>query len=127
MGEGAAEFPGIAPGLRHRYERVVDEALLTTHIPGAGVLATPSMILLMEQASHLTVADRLPEGFTTVGYEVHVRHVAPARAGSTVTVTSELKEVSGKKLLFEVACREGDTLIGEGLHRRAIVPVPQSA
>lgn len=103
-------------------ERVVDERLITRHVGGNGVFATPAMIGLMEGASHQAVEDRLPEGQTTVGYEVHVRHVAPAPPGSKIVVVSRLTEVNGNKLLFDVSCHLGDKLIGSGTHRRAIVP-----
>ena len=112
----------IQPGREHRIERVVDERLITTHVGGKGVFATPAMIGLMEWASHEAVEGLLPEGHTTVGYEVHVRHLAPAPPGSTVVVTSRVAEVNGNKLLFEVACHLGDKLIGTGTHKRAIVP-----
>jgi fluoroacetyl-CoA thioesterase len=111
----------IKPGLEHRIERVVDERLLTMHVGGRGVFATPAMIGLMEGASHKAVEDLLPEGQTTVGYEVHVRHVAPAPPGSTIVVTSRLVEVNGNRLVFEVLCHLGDKLIGTGTHKRAIV------
>ena len=103
-------------------ERVVDERLITTHVGGKGVFATPAMIGLMEGASHKAVEDLLPEGQTTVGYEVHVRHLAPAPPGSTVVVVGRLTEVNGNKLRFEVTCYLGETLIGTGTHKRAIVP-----
>src|SRR5438132_857522 len=48
------------------------------HVGGKGVFATPAMIGLMEGASHKVVEELLAEGQTTVGYEVHVRHLAPA-------------------------------------------------
>ena len=103
-------------------ERVVDERLITMHVGGKGVFATPAMIGLMEGASHKAVEDRLPPDHTTVGYEVHVRHLAPAPPGSTVVVTSRLTDVNGNKLVFEVLCHLGDKLIGTGTHKRAIVP-----
>ena len=103
-------------------ERVVDERLITMHVGGKGVFATPAMIGLMEGASHKAVEDLLPEGHTTVGYEVHVRHLAPAPPGSTVVVTSRVSEVRDNKLVFEVECRLADKVIGTGTHKRAIVP-----
>jgi fluoroacetyl-CoA thioesterase len=112
----------IHPGIEHRIERVVDERLITMHVGGRGVFATPAMIGLMEGASHQAVEDLLPEGHTTVGYEVHVRHLAPAPPGSTVVVTSRVSEVRDNKLVFEVECRLGDKVIGTGTHKRAIVP-----
>ena len=80
------------------------------------------MIGLMEAASHKSLHGLLPEGQTTVGYEVHVRHLAPAAPGSTVVVTSKLTEVKGNKLYFEVTCHQEDQLVGSGTHKRAIVP-----
>jgi fluoroacetyl-CoA thioesterase len=112
----------IQPGLEHRIERVVDERLTTRHVGGKGIFATPAMIGLMEWASHSAVEDLLDDDQTTVGYEVHVRHLAPAAPGSTIVVTSRLTEVNGNKLVFEVRCQQGDTLIGTGTHKRAVVP-----
>ena len=100
---------------------MVDERLITKHVGGKGVFATPAMIGLMEGASHRAVEELLPEGKTTVGYEVHVRHLAPAAPGTSVVVTSRLTEVNGNKLFFEVFCHEGNKLIGSGTHKRAIV------
>ncbi|HEV2413646.1 MAG TPA: thioesterase [Candidatus Dormibacteraeota bacterium] len=112
----------IRPGIEGRTERVVEGNLLTHHVGGKGTFATPAMIGLMEWTSHLSIAPLLPENHTTVGYEVHVRHLAPTAPGSTIVVTSRLAEVKGNKLLFEVECREGDKLLGSGIHKRAVVP-----
>ncbi|TMF06242.1 MAG: hypothetical protein E6I42_02790 [Chloroflexi bacterium] len=71
------------------------------HVGGKGVFATPAMIGLMEGASHKAVEGQLPDGHTTVGYEVHVRHLAPAPPGSTVVVTARLTEVKDNKLYFD--------------------------
>ena len=113
---------GIQPGLEGRLERVVEGDLITTHVGGAGTFSTPAMIGLMEITSHRSVEPLLPRGHTTVGYEVHVRHLAPAPPGSTVLVSTRLAEVKGNKLYFEVVCRQGELLIGSGTHKRAIVP-----
>ena len=96
--------------------------LITKHVGGKGIFSTPAMIGLMEAASHKSLHGLLPDGQTTVGYEVHVRHVAPAAPGSTVVVTSKLTEVKGNKLYFDVACHQNDQLLGSGTHKRAIVP-----
>jgi fluoroacetyl-CoA thioesterase len=85
----------IQPGLESSFERVVDERLITRHVGGKGIFATPAMIGLMEGASHKCVEELLPEGYTSVGYEVHVRHLAPAAPGTTVVVSAKLTEVKG--------------------------------
>ena len=64
----------------------------------------------------------LPAGFVTVGYEVHVKHKAAAAVGSQVRVWCKVLEADGRKLLFEVHVTEGEKVIGEGRHRRTIIP-----
>jgi fluoroacetyl-CoA thioesterase len=113
---------GIEPGLEGRLERVVEGNLLTHHVGGKGTFATPAMIGLMELTSHRSVERLLPPEHTTVGYEIHVRHLAPTAPGRTIVVTTRLTEVKGNKLYFDVACHEGTTLLGSGIHKRAIVP-----
>jgi predicted thioesterase len=102
-------------------ESVVDGKLITRHVGGAGTFATPAMIGMMEITCHRSIEALLPEGHTTVGYEVHVRHLAPAPPGSTVIVATKLTEVKGNKLYFDVECRQGDKVLGLGTHKRAIV------
>ncbi len=111
----------IQPGITGELARTVDETLVTRHVGGAGILGTPFMILLMENASHFAVEPFLPPGTTTVGFEVCVKHLAPTMLGGKVRVSSRLVEVDGRKLRFEVECHEGDKLCGTGTHRRTIV------
>jgi len=113
----------IRPGITGQVTQTVDETLVTRHVGGAGVLGTPFMILLMENASHLAVQPLLPAGTTTVGFEVCIKHLAPTLLGGTVRVSSRLVEVDGRKLRFEVQCHEGDKLCGTGTHRRTVVPL----
>jgi predicted thioesterase len=113
---------GIQPGLEGRLERVVEGDLLTHHVGGHGTFSTPAMIGLMEITSHRSVERLLQDGQTTVGYEVHVRHLAPTAPGRSIVVTTRITEVKGNKLYFEVECRDGDKLLGAGIHKRAIVP-----
>lgn len=114
----------LQAGIEGRVERVIDDTLVTRHVGGEGVFGTPFMILLMEQCAHGSVEPHLRPDETTVGYEVHVRHLGMSLPGSKVVVTSLLKEVNGNKLLFEVQCHDGDRLVGTGTHKRAVVPRP---
>jgi predicted thioesterase len=117
-----ATIERIQPGIEGRLERVVDGELITKHVGGKGTFATPAMVGLMEITTHRSLEHLLPEGHTTVGYEIHVRHLAPTAPGSTIVITTRLTEVKGNKLYFEVACHQGDVLVGTGTHKRAIVP-----
>lgn len=113
---------GIQPGLAARTERVVEGDLLTHHVGGKRTFSTPAMVGLMEITSHLVIENLLPDGQTSVGYEICVRHLAPSPPGSTVEVTSRITEVKGNRIYFEVECTDGGRLLGTGTHKRAIVP-----
>ena len=97
--------------------------LIVKHMGGDGVLSTPSMIGLMERAGIEAVQSHLPEGHTTVGFEVNVKHFGATPKGKKVTVRAELLEVDGRKLRFKVEAHDEDKKVGEGTHRRAIVSI----
>ena len=92
---------------------------LAPHTPK---FSTPAMVMLMEQASFAAVRPMLTDEQTVVGYEVNVKHLAPASVGSRVTGRSTLTDVSGNKLRFEVVARLGDLVLGTAEHKMAIVP-----
>jgi predicted thioesterase len=117
----------LTPGLAAEIETVVDDTLVVKHMGGEGVLSTPSMIALMERAGIRAVQDHLPEGHTTVGFEVHVKHFGATPKGRKVWVRAELLEVDGRKLRFRVEARDEAKKVGEGTHRRAIIDVQKKA
>ena len=110
--------PGIAPGLKGERQTIVCEHNVASHV---NKFSTPSMIGLMEGASIEAVRGLLDDSQTSVGYEVNVRHIAPADIGATITAHAELVEVDRNRLLFNVVAFDGDTKIGEGTHRRAVI------
>jgi len=114
-------FPGIVPGLRGERRAVVSAAMTTTHAGRAGILTAPAMILEMELTAQDATQPLLPGDHTTVGYEICIRHRRATPVGEVFTVTAELLEVDGRKLLFRVEARNIRELIGEGTLRRTIV------
>jgi fluoroacetyl-CoA thioesterase len=84
-------------------------------------LSSPAMIMEMELACVDAVREHLGEGESSVGFHVDVKHLAPALAGEEVITKATLVDIDGRKLRFQVDTRWGDTLIGTGIHRRAVV------
>jgi len=113
----------LTPGLKAEIVTTVDDNLVVKHMGGDGVLSTPSMIGLMERAGIEAVQAYLPEGQTTVGFEVNVKHFGATPKGQKVTVRAELLEIDGRKLRFKVEAHDEDKKVGEGTHRRAIIAV----
>ncbi|MBQ8104333.1 MAG: thioesterase family protein [Afipia sp.] len=87
------------------------------------VYATPVMILHMEEACTASIARLLPEGHVSVGMEVNVRHLAATPIGRTVRVTSRVRQIDPKSVLFDVEAWDGDRKIGDGTHRRGAINV----
>jgi len=122
-------FDALKPGLTAQLSLVVAEEHTAKHL-GSGsvqVFATPQMILLMERASVAAIDHLLPEGYRTVGVGLDVRHLAPTPVGFEVRATSELIEIDGRRLTCRVQVHDGVELVGEGIHRRAIIDVRQFA
>jgi predicted thioesterase len=113
----------LTPGLKAEIVTTVDENLVVKHMGGDGVLSTPSLIGLMERAGIEAVQAHLPQGHTSVGFEVNVKHFGATPKGKKVAVRAELLEVDGRKLRFKVEAHDEDKKVGEGTHRRAIIQV----
>ena len=108
----------------HNSVTLVVEHKDTAAVYGSGALevfATPAMIALMEKTCLESVADKIGEGNTTVGIAVNIKHLKASPVGSTIRCDAEITEVDRRRLVFEVKCFEGETLVGEGIHERFVV------
>jgi len=113
----------LQPGLIGEVERVVGPSDLASAI-GSGrldVFGTPAMLGLIELAAVNAVDHLLPEGSTTVGTRLDVRHLAPSPLGIAVRARAELTAVDGRRLTFTVEAFDAVEKIGEGAHERAVV------
>lgn len=110
-------------GLRKKQEKVVtlNDTAFVFGSGAAKVFATPMMIGLMEAAAMNAVKDYLPEGFSTVGTSVNIKHLSATAVGKKVWAEAELVEVDRKRLVFKVDAFDEDKKIGEGTHERFII------
>lgn len=110
-------------GLRYKETKTVT-INDTAKIFGSGaaeVFATPMMIGLMEAASMNAVKEYLPQGFSTVGVSVNIKHLSATAVGKKVWAEAELVEIDRKRLVFKVDAYDEDKKIGEGTHERFII------
>lgn len=119
----------LKPGITHRFTYTVPE---TKTVPALypespelsampSVFATGFMIGLMEWTCVQLLAAHLESGEGSLGTHVDVSHLAATPPGHEVTVEVEVSEVDGRRVWFRVSAHDGDDLIGEGRHQRAIV------
>ncbi|HET8660341.1 MAG TPA: hotdog domain-containing protein [Micromonosporaceae bacterium] len=123
MEQGSATPAGLAPGLAARVELTVTDADTAQNL-GSGdvpVLGTPRVLALAEAATVAATATRMPPGLTTVGTRIELEHRTPTPVGRTVVAEARLAKVDGRRLLFEVTVRDGESVAAEGRVERVLV------
>jgi len=94
---------------------------------GENVFSTPSMISEMEETCRLLLKEKflLDEGWDSVGTLVNVKHLKATPVGAEVKLTAKVISVNERKVTFEVDAMDKIEKIGEGLHERTIINVPE--
>lgn len=85
------------------------------------VLATPVMIMAMENAALNAIKPYLEPGESAVGTRVDVKHLAATPVGRRVTAFAEVTRVDGRHLEFNVRAADGAEEIGTGTHERILI------
>ncbi len=93
---------------------------------GSGTLqvyATPAMVAFVEQTCRNLVEPHLPEGTTTVGIALTVRHIAPTPLGRKVSVQAEIVLIEKSVISFQATIWDEIEKIGEVAHERAVIEI----
>ena len=88
---------------------------------GSKILSTPNMVALMEATALELAKAYLAEDQTTVGAEIHCRHLAPTPVGMKVTATARLRSIERRKMWFDIEVHDEKGKCGEGSHLRIMV------
>lgn len=115
----------LTPGLADEASLMVDENRTAVHL-GSGtlrVLATPAMVLFIEEVCRKMVEPYLAAGESTVGVSLKVRHLAPTPMGQTVRCRAEVVAVEGGVITFRAEVWDPVEKIGEAEHKRAVIDV----
>lgn len=113
----------LSNGVRGTHAVLVDDTNTAKALGSGGldVYATPSMIALMELCAAESVQPLLPEGSSTVGTRIDIKHLAATPVGMTVRCETELIEIDRRRLVFSCRAFDEAGLIGEGTQERFIV------
>jgi fluoroacetyl-CoA thioesterase len=85
------------------------------------VLATPVMIMVMENAALNAIKPYLDAGESALGTRVDVRHLAATPAGRWVNGEATVTAVDGRRIEFAVRAADGEEEIGVGTHERVVI------
>lgn len=110
-------------GLKGKVSSTVEREDTANEVGSGNLLvyATPCMVALMEGAACEAIEDAIPEGKTSVGIELNISHVSATPVGLDVYAEAELTAVDKNILTFKVSAYDEAGLIGDGIHKRAIV------
>lgn len=113
----------LTPGLVAELSHTVTQADTASQW-GSGlvpVFSTPALVGLMESCAVLALQGHLPQGQTSVGGRIDVRHLAATPVGMTVRACAELMRVEERKLTFNIEDWDNLEKVGEALHERYVI------
>ena len=114
----------IPIGAKGSFSLVVDSDHLANRFKDAmlpPVLATPVMIMMMENAALNAIKPYLDVGESAVGTHVDVVHRAPTPAGVRVTAYAEVTKSEGRRIEFRIEANDATEEIGTGTHERMVI------
>jgi predicted thioesterase len=114
----------IPKGVQGSFAIIVSPEHLANRFKDAtlpGVLATPVMIMAMENAALNAIKPYFEAGESALGTRVDVRHLAATPLGRRVVAFAEVTGVVGRHIEFEVHAVDGAEEIGRGTHQRVLI------
>ena len=116
----------IKEGLSFSQERIVTEKD-TAKAYGSGslaVYATPALIAFMENTALKTIEKYLPESSSTVGIEIHTKHIKATPVGDQITCEAVIAKVEGRMISYEITAKDSkNDIIGTATHDRVVIDV----
>jgi predicted thioesterase len=87
------------------------------------VLATPVMIMAMENAALEAIKPYFEAGESAVGTRVDVAHLTATPVGRRIVALAEVIGTSGRHIEFRVQALDGTEEIGRGTHGRVVIDI----
>ena len=120
-------FEPVHPGMAFEFSKLTEPRESTAAVASGAldVFSTPSLVALFESTALQAVDPLLPEGQTTVGIEVSVRHLKATRIGQRVRCAVAVTAVEGRRISFSGEMWDEQGKIGEGTHVRFVVNIEE--
>jgi fluoroacetyl-CoA thioesterase len=113
--------------LEHKLLVTSDIAIDFLGVAEARVLGTPWLIAHLEWTARNLAKPYLDPGQDTVGTTVNVRHLASSPLGTQVTFRAIVKNVDGRRVMFDVEAEDEFELVAQGTHERFIIDIDRFA
>jgi fluoroacetyl-CoA thioesterase len=123
-------MPTIPIGTKGTFTLVVGPEHLANRFKDATlppVLATPIMIMMMENAALNALKPYFEPGQSAVGTRVDVSHLAATPLGRSVTAVAEVTGHDRRRIEFAVEASDDKRKIGTGTHQRMLIDLADFA
>jgi fluoroacetyl-CoA thioesterase len=114
----------IPAGARGSFAMIVSPEHLANRFKDATlppVLATPVMIMAMENAALEAIKPYFDAGESAVGTHVDISHLAATPVGRRIVAFAEVTSTDGRRIEFRVSAMDGAEEIGRGTHGRIVI------
>ena len=114
----------IPPGSQGSFALVVLPEHLANRFKDAtlpAVLATPVMIMAMENAALNAIKPYFEAGESALGTRVEVSHLGATPVGRRITAFAEVTATAGRNIEFRVRAMDQAEEIGSGAHTRVVI------
>ncbi len=118
----------IVNGAAKERKIIINEGQSTSFLwEGENVFSTPSMISEMEETCRLLLKEEFlqDEEWDSVGTLVNIRHLKATPVGAEIKLKAKVVNVNNRRVTFEVDAVDKIEKIGEGIHERTIINVPE--
>ena len=118
----------IVNGAAKERKIIINEGQSTSFLwEGENVFSTPSMISEMEETCRLLLKEEFlqDEEWDSVGTLVNIRHLKATPVGAEIKLKAKVVNVNNRRVTFEVDAVDKIEKIGEGIHERTIINIPE--
>lgn len=118
----------IVNGAAKERKIIINEGQSTSFLwKGENVFSTPSMISEMEETCRLLLKEEFlqDEEWDSVGTLVNIRHLKATPVGAEIKFKAKVVNVNNRRVTFEVDAVDKIEKIGEGIHERTIINIPE--
>jgi fluoroacetyl-CoA thioesterase len=114
----------LKPGVSRTSRLAVDRDRTIGFMGEEGrVYATPFLVRDIEHTCRDLILAHADAGEDSVGTEIAIKHLAPTLPGMTVEITATVREVDGRRIVFDIAAKDDLEAISSGSHQRFVVDV----
>ncbi len=124
------KWSALAVGQRYQFSIIVTEAMQAAFEETVvhALYGSAAMLTHMEWASRQLLLPALEEDEEGVGADMHIKHLAPAVIGATVTIEAIItglhpSTTKAQRLTTLCTAWEGDRCLGRGTIIQAILPI----